>query len=68
MCHPCVSLQEDAEPRMGRPRSLRFNSLFSEDEFGEDHPDAAPAKYELGCNAVCRGHVCMRLVTRCVHV
>lgn len=53
---------------MGRPRSLRFSSLFSEDEFGEDHPDAAPAKYELGCNAVCRGHVCVHLVTRCVHV
>ncbi|KAM4789058.1 LOW QUALITY PROTEIN: arf-GAP with Rho-GAP domain, ANK repeat and PH domain-containing protein 1 [Cyanocitta cristata] len=35
--------KEDAEPRMGRPRSLRFNSLFSEDEFGEDHPDAPPA-------------------------
>ncbi|XP_015500020.1 arf-GAP with Rho-GAP domain, ANK repeat and PH domain-containing protein 1 isoform X5 [Parus major] len=45
--------KEDAEPRMGRPRSLRFNSLFSEDEFGEEHPNAPPAKYELGCCAVC---------------
>ncbi|RMC12006.1 hypothetical protein DUI87_11139 [Hirundo rustica rustica] len=35
--------KEDAEPRMGRPRSQRFNSLFSEDEFGDDHPDAPPA-------------------------
>ncbi|XP_053791155.1 arf-GAP with Rho-GAP domain, ANK repeat and PH domain-containing protein 1 isoform X3 [Vidua chalybeata] len=35
--------KEDAESRMGRPRSVRFNSLFSEDEFGEDHPNAPPA-------------------------
>lgn len=58
MCHLCVSLQEDAEPRTGRPRSVRFNSLFSEDEFGDDHPSVPPAKYELGCPAVCRGCVC----------
>ncbi|XP_066428069.1 arf-GAP with Rho-GAP domain, ANK repeat and PH domain-containing protein 1 isoform X4 [Molothrus aeneus] len=36
--------KEDAEPRMGRPRSVRFNSLFSEDEFGEDQPSASPAR------------------------
>ncbi|XP_037984376.1 arf-GAP with Rho-GAP domain, ANK repeat and PH domain-containing protein 1 isoform X4 [Motacilla alba alba] len=36
--------KEDAEPRMGQPRSERFNSLFSEDEFGEDHPNACPAR------------------------
>lgn len=47
MCHPCVSLQEDAEPRMRRPQSMRF-SLFSEDEFGEDQPSASPARCELG--------------------
>ncbi|XP_027744113.1 arf-GAP with Rho-GAP domain, ANK repeat and PH domain-containing protein 1 isoform X2 [Empidonax traillii] len=35
--------KEDAEPGMGRPRSLRFNSLFSDDELGEDHPDVSPA-------------------------
>ncbi|OWK62710.1 Arf-GAP with Rho-GAP domain, ANK repeat and PH domain-containing protein 1 [Lonchura striata] len=35
--------KEDAEPGMGRPRSVRFNSLFSEDEFGEDQPSASPA-------------------------
>ncbi|XP_050826627.1 arf-GAP with Rho-GAP domain, ANK repeat and PH domain-containing protein 1 isoform X6 [Serinus canaria] len=34
--------KEDAEPRMGRPRSVRFSSLFSEDEFGEDHASASP--------------------------
>ncbi|XP_059322542.1 arf-GAP with Rho-GAP domain, ANK repeat and PH domain-containing protein 1 isoform X1 [Ammospiza nelsoni] len=35
--------KEDTELRMGRPRSVRFNSLFSEDEFGEDQPSASPA-------------------------
>lgn len=28
----------------GRPRSLRANSLFSEDELVEDYYDAPPAK------------------------
>lgn len=43
-CHPRVSPQEDAEAVTGRPRSLRFNSLFSEDELIEDYYDAPPAK------------------------
>ena len=37
-----VSPQEDAEP--GRPRSLRANSLFSEDELVEDYYDAPATK------------------------
>ncbi|KAJ7418480.1 ArfGAP with RhoGAP domain, ankyrin repeat and PH domain 1 [Pitangus sulphuratus] len=51
----CVCLQEDAEPGTGQPRSLHFNSLFSDDELGEDHPDVSPAKYELGCHACEQG-------------
>ncbi|XP_076220005.1 arf-GAP with Rho-GAP domain, ANK repeat and PH domain-containing protein 1 isoform X3 [Aptenodytes patagonicus] len=35
--------KEDAEPVTGRPRSLRVNSLFSEDELIEDYYDAPPA-------------------------
>ncbi|KAM6286483.1 arf-GAP with Rho-GAP domain, ANK repeat and PH domain-containing protein 1 isoform 1-T1 [Spheniscus humboldti] len=35
--------KEDAEPVTGRPRSLRVNSLFSEDELVEDYYDAPPA-------------------------
>ncbi|XP_017691519.1 PREDICTED: arf-GAP with Rho-GAP domain, ANK repeat and PH domain-containing protein 1 isoform X1 [Lepidothrix coronata] len=35
--------KEDAEPGTGRPRSLRFNSLFSDDELGEDQPEVSPA-------------------------
>ncbi|XP_074996558.1 arf-GAP with Rho-GAP domain, ANK repeat and PH domain-containing protein 1 [Calonectris borealis] len=35
--------KEDAEPVTGRPRSLRVNSLFSEDELLEDCCDAPPA-------------------------
>lgn len=41
---PRLSPQEDAEPVTGRPRSLRVNSLFSEDELVEDYYDAPPAK------------------------
>ncbi|XP_072776239.1 arf-GAP with Rho-GAP domain, ANK repeat and PH domain-containing protein 1 isoform X8 [Taeniopygia guttata] len=42
--------KEDAEPRMGQPRSVRFNSLFSEDEFGEDQPSASPANAGSSCS------------------
>ncbi|XP_067162071.1 arf-GAP with Rho-GAP domain, ANK repeat and PH domain-containing protein 1 isoform X2 [Apteryx mantelli] len=35
--------KEDAESGTGRPRSLRTNSLFSEDELIEDYYDAPPA-------------------------
>ncbi|XP_071421216.1 arf-GAP with Rho-GAP domain, ANK repeat and PH domain-containing protein 1 isoform X1 [Pithys albifrons albifrons] len=35
--------KEDAEPVTRQPRSLRFNSLFSDDELSEDHPDVSPA-------------------------
>ncbi|KAM6212419.1 arf-GAP with Rho-GAP domain, ANK repeat and PH domain-containing protein 1 isoform 2-T2 [Sarcoramphus papa] len=35
--------KEDAEPVTGQPRSLRVNSLFSEDELVEDYYDAPPA-------------------------
>lgn len=42
-------------------------SLFSEDEFGEDHPSASPAKYELGCHAVCRACVCGAADMLCVY-
>lgn len=38
---PRLSQQEDAEP--ARPRSMRVNSLFSEDELVEDYFDAPPA-------------------------
>ncbi|XP_064297678.1 arf-GAP with Rho-GAP domain, ANK repeat and PH domain-containing protein 1 isoform X1 [Phalacrocorax carbo] len=34
--------KEDAESGTGQPRSLRVNSLFSEDELIEDHYDAPP--------------------------
>ncbi|KAM9247304.1 arf-GAP with Rho-GAP domain, ANK repeat and PH domain-containing protein 1 [Leptosomus discolor] len=35
--------KEDAEPVTGRPRSVRVNSLFSEDELIEDYYNAPPA-------------------------
>ncbi|KAM6094429.1 arf-GAP with Rho-GAP domain, ANK repeat and PH domain-containing protein 1 isoform 2-T3 [Chlamydotis macqueenii] len=41
--------KEDAEPVPGRPRSLRFNSLFSEDELVEDYYDA-PSANGSGCS------------------
>ncbi|KAI6079240.1 Arf-GAP with Rho-GAP domain, ANK repeat and PH domain-containing protein 1 isoform X2 [Aix galericulata] len=40
--------KEDAEAVTGRPRSLRFNSLFSEDELIEDYYDAPPANAGRG--------------------
>ncbi|XP_064905644.1 arf-GAP with Rho-GAP domain, ANK repeat and PH domain-containing protein 1 isoform X3 [Columba livia] len=40
--------QEDAEP--ARPRSLRVNSLFSEDELVEDYFDAPPAGGGSSCS------------------
>ncbi|KAM6094430.1 arf-GAP with Rho-GAP domain, ANK repeat and PH domain-containing protein 1 isoform 3-T4 [Chlamydotis macqueenii] len=42
--------KEDAEPVPGRPRSLRFNSLFSEDELVEDYYDAPSANSGSGCS------------------
>ncbi|XP_064361338.1 arf-GAP with Rho-GAP domain, ANK repeat and PH domain-containing protein 1 isoform X2 [Dromaius novaehollandiae] len=40
--------KEEAESGTGRPRSLRANSLFSEDELIEDYYDAPPASQRSG--------------------
>uniref|UniRef100_A0A8B9PCH6 ArfGAP with RhoGAP domain, ankyrin repeat and PH domain 1 n=1 Tax=Apteryx owenii TaxID=8824 RepID=A0A8B9PCH6_APTOW len=42
--------KEDAESGTGRPRSLRANSLFSEDELIEDYYDAPPADGGSSCS------------------
>ncbi|XP_068786953.1 arf-GAP with Rho-GAP domain, ANK repeat and PH domain-containing protein 1 isoform X3 [Struthio camelus] len=50
--------KEDAEPGTGRPRSLRINSLFSEDELIEDYYDAPPANSGSDAGAVATSASC----------